>query len=129
MGKLSASRAWSQHFLDPLTLDRPSLLYAGFADGNLLITIISACGNPHCLIFALINMVVVYFVAHNALGLAIFKFVHPQACPRCRPCRVLEVTWSWFSLSGRISPAHYRRRRGTGFDRMLGRKSSSPDKP
>jgi uncharacterized membrane protein YphA (DoxX/SURF4 family) len=84
--KLSGFSRMSQHFLDPLHIGPvPSLLYAAFADGICSLLIIFGVGTRIASFFAFINMVVVYFVAHNALGLAIFKFVPPSGMPPMPP--------------------------------------------
>ncbi len=80
--KLSGFSRMSQHFLDPLHIGPvPSLLYAAFADGICSLLIIFGVGTRIASFFAFINMVVVYFVAHNALGLAIFNSPPPPGMP------------------------------------------------
>ena len=84
--KLSGFSRMSHHFLDPLHIGPvPSLLYAAFADGICSLLIIFGVGTRIASFFALINMVVVYFVAHNALGLAIFEYAPPPGMPPMPP--------------------------------------------
>ena len=80
--KLSGFSRMSLHFMDPLHIGPvPSLLYAAFADGICSLLIIFGVGTRIASFFAFINMVVVYFVAHNALGLAIFNSAPPPGMP------------------------------------------------
>ncbi len=80
--KLSGFSRMSQHFMDPLHIGPvPSLLYAAFADGICSLLIIFGVGTRIASFFAFINMVVVYFVVHNALGLAIFNSPPPPGMP------------------------------------------------
>ncbi len=84
--KLSGFSRMSQHFMDPLHIGPvPSLLYAAFADGICSLLIIFGVGTRIASFFAFINMAVVYFVAHNALGLAIFNSAPPPGMPAPPP--------------------------------------------
>jgi putative oxidoreductase len=122
--KLSGFSHMSQHFLDPLHIGPvPSLLYAAFADGICSLLIIFGVGTRIASFFALINMVVVYFVAHNALGLAIFKFVPPPGMPAPPPMPGIggHLELVFLYLAGFLLLTIV----GGGalaFDRMLGRK-------
>ena len=76
--KLSGFSRMSQHFMDPLHIGPvPSLIYAAFADGVCSILIIFGLGTRIAAFFALVNTVVVYFLVHNALGLAVLNSAPP----------------------------------------------------
>lgn len=84
--KLWGFSSMSQHFMDPLHIGPvPSLVYAAFADGICTILIILGLGTRIASFFALINMVVVYFLVHNALGLAFLNSAPPPGMPAPPP--------------------------------------------
>ena len=72
--KLSGFSSMSQHFMDPIHIGVvPSLLYAAFADGICALLVVLGLATRAASFFILVNLAVVYFIAHNALGLAIFN--------------------------------------------------------
>jgi putative oxidoreductase len=84
--KLSGFSRMSQHFMDPLHIGPvPSLVYAAFADGVCSILIILGLGTRIAAFFALFNMGVVYFLVHNALGLAFLNSARPPGMPAPPP--------------------------------------------
>ena len=84
--KLSGFSNMSQHFMDPLHIGPvPSLAFAAFADGICTLLIIFGLGTRIASFLALINMVVVYFLVHNALGIAFLNFAPPPGMPAPPP--------------------------------------------
>jgi putative oxidoreductase len=83
--KLSGFSSMSQHFMDPLHIGVvPSLLYAAFADGICALLVIVGLATRAASFFILVNLAVVYFIVHNALGLG-FLNAAPAAMPGGAP--------------------------------------------
>lgn len=84
--KLSGFSQMSQHFMDPLHIGPvPSLAYAAFADGICTILIAFGVGTRIAAFFTFINVTVVYFLVHNALGLAFLNSAPPPGMPAPPP--------------------------------------------
>ena len=72
--KLSGFSGMSQHFMDPIHIGVvPSLLYAAFADGICALLVILGFATRAASFFILVNLAVVYFIVHNALGLGLLN--------------------------------------------------------
>ena len=72
--KISGFSSMSQHFMDPIHIGVvPSLLYAAFADAICALLVVLGLATRAAAFFILVNLAVVYFIVHNALGLAIFN--------------------------------------------------------
>ncbi len=83
--KVSGFSGMSQHFMDPIHIGVvPSLLYATFADGICTLLVIVGLATRTAAFFILVNLAVVYFIVHNALGLA-FLNAAPAAMPGGAP--------------------------------------------
>jgi putative oxidoreductase len=79
--KLSGFSQMSQHFMDPIHIGPvPSLLYAAFADGICALLVILGLATRTAAFFILVNLAVVYFIVHNALGLG-FLNAAPAGMP------------------------------------------------
>jgi len=80
--KLSGFSQMSQHFMDPLHIGAvPSLAYAAFTDGICALLVILGLATRAASFFILLNLAVVFFVVHNALGLGFFASAPMPAMP------------------------------------------------
>jgi putative oxidoreductase len=80
--KISGFSHMSQHFMDPLHIGAvPSLAYAAFADGICTVLVMLGVATRAASFFILVNLVVVYFIVHNALGLAFLNMAPPAGMP------------------------------------------------
>jgi putative oxidoreductase len=80
--KLSGFSVLSQHFMDPIHIGVvPSLLYAAFADGICALLVIVGLATRAASFFILVNLAVVYFIVHNALGLGFLNSAPPGGGP------------------------------------------------
>ena len=69
--KLSGFSRMAQHFADPIHIGAvPSLAYATLADGICTLLVIVGLATRTVSLLILVNLAVVYFIVHNALGLA-----------------------------------------------------------
>jgi putative oxidoreductase len=83
--KLSGFSSMSQHFMDPIHIGVvPSLLYAAFADGICALLVMLGLATRAAAFFILVNLAVVYFIVHNALGLG-FLNASPAGMPGGAP--------------------------------------------
>jgi putative oxidoreductase len=80
--KVSGFSHMSQRFMDPIHIGVvPSLMYATFADGICALLVIVGLATRTVSLFILVNLAVVYFIVHNALGLAIFNAAPAGGAP------------------------------------------------
>ena len=67
--KLSGFSRMAQHFPDPIHIGVvPSLMYATLTDGICTLLVIVGVATRTVSLLILVNLVVVYFIVHNALG-------------------------------------------------------------
>jgi putative oxidoreductase len=80
--KISGFSHMAQHFLDPLHIGVvPSLAFAAFADAICAVLVILGAATRAASFFILVNLLVVYFIVHNALGLSFLNMAPPYGLP------------------------------------------------